>query len=397
MAWSQMKTAVVIGVGVLLAAGTTAVIVEKASVQMNSILKQPLPDGSLLILNKVSFGDEHKFVHGGKASKWSWPGHDELVVEFKLVSDNPEKSPLVHQAFYRQFRCVLRGEGGIEYMEEFFPGNFKKDSDGYYGDVRTSMFPRNSRWLWLRVEKRNEQNRYDVWQTEAEFKFANPSSPANFKWTANSNPTTNAVDGMKLVLGEITVKTVPNYTNDIWNHIVTVPTKVWDNDVLLTNWAPTYTQVKDASGNWNSNLQKHRSLDPRYVWKLDMNFEMVSDFPPENIFTVPVPMMDNIPTATNILDMPVSVSSDGYYVDVNIPTNRADIALKYIRVTDAQGNASSPRMGSGSWGQFRFRAGSFFQEKGGVLTQMHKPATITFAIVPNVHTTFYVQPRLVAE
>ncbi len=397
MAWTKMKTAVVVGVSVLLAAGTTTVVVEKVSVQMNSILQQHLDDGSILLLNRISYGDKHDFGYGSKTKKYSWPGHNELMLEFKLISKNPESNPLVKPAFYRQFRCVLRGEGGIEYMEEFTPGNFKKDSDGYYGDIGTSIIPRNSRWLWLRIEKRNEQKRYDVWQTEAEFKFANPASPANFKWTANSTPATNAVDGMKLVLGEVTVKTVPNYTNDIWNHIVAVPTEVWDNGVLLTNWAPAYTQVKDASGNWNSNLQKHRSLDPHYVWKLDMDFEMVSDFPPENIFTVPVPMRDNIPTSTNILDMPVSVSWDGYYVDVNIPTNRTDIALKYIRVTDAQGNKSSPGFGGGSWSKFGFRAGSFYQEKRGVLTQMDKPATITFAIVPNVHTTFYVQPRLVTE
>ena len=398
MAWTKMQTAVVVGVSVLLAAGTVTIMVEKASVQMNSILKQRLPDGSLLILNKVSFGDQHKFVHGGKVSGWNSPGHDELAVEFKLVSNDPKNNPLVNPAFYRQFRCIVHGETGIEYVEEFIPNNFKKDSDGYYGYVQTSMFPRDSRWLTFRIEKRDDSKRYDSWQTEAEFKVANPTTPANFNWTPNPTPATNNVEGKNFVLGEITVKTVPNYTNDIWNHIVTVPTEVWDNGILLTNWAPAYTDVKDASGNWDINLQKHRSLDPRFVWKLDMDFEPVSDFPPENVFTVPLQMRQNTAMVTNVMDMPVTISwRNGSYVDAEIPTNRANLAIKYICVTDRQGNSSSSGFGSGSWSQFDFTQGSFFTEKGGLLAQMGMPATLTFAIVPNVHTTFYVQPRLVTK
>ncbi len=397
MAWTKIKTALVASAAILFAAGTATVVLERVSVRMGSILKQQLPDGSLLILNQISFGDEHKFVHGGKENRWGWPGHDELVVEFKLVSNNPENNPLVKPVFFRQYRCVLRGESGIEYVEEFALNNFKKVSDGYYGYIQTSIFPRDSHWLWLRIEKRDNHERYDTWQTEAEFKIVNPATSANLNWTASPTPATNSGEGMDLVLGEITVKTVSNYTNDIWNHVVTVPTGVWDDGVLLTNWGPAYIKAKDASGNWNSNLQKHRSLDPRFVWQLDMDFEMMSNFPPENVFTVPLRMRRNTPMITNVMDTPVTISWDGNWVDADMPTNRTDLALKYICVTDEQGNQSSPRFGSGSWSQFRFRVGDFFTEKGGVLMQMDKPATMTFVIVPNVHTIFYIQPRLVTE
>ena len=265
MAWTKVKTAIVAGAIVLLAAGTTTVVVDKTYVRMNSVLKQRLPDGSLLTINQVSFGDKHQFVHSERKNVWSWPG---LVVEFKLVGNNLRNNPLVSPAFYRQFRCIIRGEHGIEYVEEFEPDNFKADAGAYYSYIETSIFPRDSRWLWFQIEKRDDQERYDSWQTEAEFKIKNPATSQNLKWTANPTPATNSINGMDFVLDEITVQTVPNYTNDIWNHIVAVPTRVFDNGLLLTNWTAAYIHMGDASGNWNPILQKNRSLDPDYVWKL---------------------------------------------------------------------------------------------------------------------------------
>lgn len=394
MAWTKAKTAIIAGAVVLLAAGTTTMVANKTYVQWNSILKQELPDGSRLTINQISFGDTHKFVHGEKKNIWSWPEHDELIVEFKLASKDPENHALVKPAFYRQFRCVLRGEHGIEYVEEFIPNNFKKISDGYYGYVETSMFPRDSRWLWLRIEKREDGKRYDSWEKEAEFKIKNPATSQNLKWTASSTPVTNIVDGMNFVLDEITVGTVPNYTNDIWNHIVNVPTEIFDNGVLQTNWTATYTYVKDASGNWNSNLQSHRSLDPDYVWKLDMDFEPESNFPDGSLATMAFPKLSTTIT-TNVFDVPVTVAWDGYYLDVNIPTNRTDIALKFVSAMDEQGRKMNA--GGSSWGRYNFREGHFMSWTGeNSLTSIDvKPAKLTFAIVPNIHTTFYAQPRLI--
>lgn len=396
MAWTKAKMAIVVGISVLLAAGTTTVVLEKAGAQMNSILKQRLPDGSLLILNQVSYGDEFKFVHGSKMNSWSWPEHDELVVEFKLVSENPESNPLVNPAFYRQFRCVLRGNAGIEYVEEFPLDNFKKEWGGYYGYVQTSAFPRDSRWLWFQIEKRDDSGHYDSWQTVAEFKISNPATPANLKWIPTPAPATNNVDGMDFVLGKLTVKTVPNYTNDIWNHVVTIPAQVFAGGAVLTNWGATYIHVEDASGNWEylPRVPAWRSLDPRYVWKLDMDFEPESDFPAESLATINLPNPSTRIT-TNIMNLPVTISWDGPWIDASIPTNRSDLAIRFISATDNQGEEM--RNPSGSWGQYRFREGYFMTRRGDATIMDIKPTKVTLAIVPNVHTTFYAQPRLATE
>ena len=381
MAWTKAKTAIVTGVVVLFTAGTATVVVEKVA-HANS-LKQRLLDGSVLSLDKVSFGDR-------------------LAVQFGITGKNAANNPLVKPPFFRQFRCVIHGETGIEYAEEFLPApGIKKLSGGNINtmpqtsiSVQTSIFPRDSEWLWFRVEKSETNNPYGPWQTVAEFKVPNPARIANNPWVASPIPITNSVDGMEFVLDEVTVETRPFSPRDIWNHVVTVPTKVFDHGVLLTNWGAVYDQMVDASGNWNPILQRHRSLDPRYVWKLDMDFEPQSDFTPVNMATVNLPRAGS-KIATEVMGQPVTISWDGTWIDASMPTNRPDLALKFVSATDAQGE--NMHDAASSWSQFRFRKGDFMAEREGVLTMGVNPTKVTFAIVPNIHTTFYVQPRLVLE
>jgi len=397
MAWTKVKTAIVVGAGVLLAIGTATVVVEKGLTRMNSILTQRLDDGSTLVLNRVSFGDKHKFGYRGRTNSWSDPGHDRLAVEFRLIAKDGASHPLVKPAFYRQFRCMVRGEEGIEYVEEFSPSQFKQDAGDYYGYIITSIFPHDSKWLWFRIEKSETNNPYGPWQTVAEFKTANPTHSANRTWVASPSPTTNAVDGMNFVLGEVTVELRPYTPRDIWNHVVTVPTAVFDGGVLLTNWGAMYVHMEDASGNWNPVLQSHRSLDPRFVWKLDLDFEPASGIADENLATVQLPTGRKTSVTsmtTNVMGAPVTISWDGNWIDARIPTNHPNLALKFVSASDDQGEMEDA---GGSWNQYQFRKGSFMARRGNILTSAVTPTKVTIAVVPNVHTTFYIQPRLIQK
>jgi RNA polymerase sigma factor (sigma-70 family) len=397
MAWTKAKMALVVGVGVLLAAGTSTVVVEKCVTRMNSILTQRLEDGSMLILNRISFGDKGEFGYGGRTNSWSDPGHDRLAMEFRLISKDGANFPLVKPAFNRQFRCMVRGEEGMEYVEEFYPNEFKYDSGDYYGYITTRIFPRDSKWLWFRVEKSETNKPYGPWQTVAEFKTANPTHSAKRTWFARSAPTTNTVAGMNFVLGEVTVELRADNPRDIWNHVVTVPIQVFDGGVPLTNWGAMYVHMEDASGNWNPILQSHRSLDPRYVWKLDMDFEPVSGFADENLATIQLPTgrRTSVTTmTTNITGVPVTISWDGNWIAASIPTNHPNLALEFVKANDDQ---SEMKDGSGSWDQYQFRKGNFMSRRGNMLILGGKPTKVTVAVVPNVHTTFYAQPKLVIE
>ena len=261
--------------------------------------------------------------------------------------------------------------------------------------MQTSIFPRDSKWLWFRVEKSETNNPYGPWQIVAEFKAPNPTRAANYPWVASPTPITNSADGMEFVLDEVTVETRPFSPRDIWNHVVTVPTRVFNHGVLLTNWGAVYDQMADASGNWDPILQRHRSLDPGYVWKLDMDFEPQSNFTAENMATANLPRAGS-KISTEVMGQPVTIFWDGTWIDADMPTNRPDLALKFVGAADAQGNEMLNPSGGGS--QYRFREGDFMVRQDGVMSMVDvRPTKLTFAVVPNIHTTFYVQPLLVLE
>lgn len=394
MAWTKAKTALVVGAAILVTAGATEIVVQRTVGPGRAVLKQWLPDGTLLTLRTISYGDKHEFVEGGKKKSWGWPGHEQLVLQLALTGKNAANSPLVKPAFFRQVRGMLGGEQGIEYAQELF--ELRSGGDGYYGYIEAGAFPRDSRWLWLRLEKAATNNPYRGWETVAQFKFRNPTGFAITNWVADPSPTTNSADDMSFVLGDISIHT--NSERDIWNHHITAPITVLQKGLPVTNWAPVYMEVADASGNWLpwGSLPAWMSLDPRFVWKLDMDFEPTSGFSTEEVASVTLPAR-NSKVVTNVLNIPVTISVDGMmYINASIPTNNPELALAFVDAKDTQNETlTNP---SGSWGQFNFRKGDFMVSRAGVIYSGNvKPSTVTVAIVPNIHTTFYAQPSVVTD
>jgi RNA polymerase sigma factor (sigma-70 family) len=415
MAWTKAKTTLVVAV-VILATGTTAVVLNDVVSRPEASRRQRLEDGSVLLLNRVLVDSQVSIAHGTKLAKllgnlvpskgvhllnlnldrrsvlnFDWGGRSVLVAEFQLTGPNAASHPLVRPAFYRQFRFVLHGERGIEFVQEL--SQFQLYPDGYYGYISTSRFPRDSQWLGFRVERRGTKDEGGPWQTVADLKIRNPVRPTIQPWVADSAPNTKSIAGLDLVLGDITVETIPYMPHDIWNHVVSTPFEVRSNGVLLTNWSAAYVQAEDASGNWDL-LASHRSLDPRHVWKLEADFEPVSDFAEGELATIGLPRPSSTIT-TNVMNVPVTVSWDGYWMDASIPTNQPNLGLRFINAANDEGE--NVYDASGSWGQYRFRKGSFMTRRGNVLTMDFKPTKVTVAVVPNVHATFYTQPRLVGE
>lgn len=391
MAWSNAKAAIVTGAVILVTAGAT-VVEQRATAPWRAVLKQWLPDGTLLTV-RASYGDKHEFVEGGKKTSWNWPGHEQLVFQLALTGKNAANNPLVKPAFYRQVRGMLGGEQSIEYAEELM--QFKSGGDGFYGYIYAGAFPRDSHWLWLRIEKAATNNPYAGWQTIAQFKIANPNPApfANSNWTAEAAPITYSTNDMSFGLGDISIKT--NAQRDIWNHTITVPITVLQKGVPVTNWAPVYMGVADASGNslpWGG-LPAWMSLDPRFVWKLDMDFEPTSDFPADEMATITVPRR-NSQAVSDVRNIPVTISFDGTWIEASIPTNHPELALVFVGAKDSQNETL--RDSAGSWNRSQFRKGDFMVTRGGVnYFNGAVPSTVTVAIVPNIHATFYAQPTLI--
>jgi len=286
MAWTKGRIIAVVTL-LILSTGSIVVLFTRAASRWGASRRQYLEDGSLLALNRVIVDSQISIAHGTKLSKVlgnlvpsngvhllsfnldrrtlqnfdsrrkSW-----LVVEFNLSGPKAAKSPFVQPSFFRQFRFVIHGDNGIEYVQELSRDRFQSYPDGYYGYIVTSRFPRQSQWLGFRMEKRQSQDKGGPWEKVADLKIRNPTTPAMQPWVADSTPTVKSVGGLDLVLGKVTVKTIPYMTNDIWNHIVTAPMEVRSNGLLLTNWSAEYGYVRaeDACGNWDS-LTRWRAIE----------------------------------------------------------------------------------------------------------------------------------------
>src|SRR5215472_13311063 len=188
MAWTKAKTALVAAL-VVVGAGTTALVLKNVASFSNARRRQVLEDGSVLTLDRVVVDSKARFVHGKPVSKFlgnlipsngvhllkmnlkrpaqenfdSW-GKSWLVAQLKLTGPNAKNHPLVNPAFYREYRFVLYGERGIEFVEELWGGKFKSYPDGFYGYIVARSFPRDSRWLGVRVERRQTPNAGGPWQ-----------------------------------------------------------------------------------------------------------------------------------------------------------------------------------------------------------------------------------------
>ncbi len=218
----------------------------------------------------------------------------------------------------------------------------------------------------------------------ANFKVKNPARPANEPWTADSTTKIRSAGGLELEVGEVTVKTFPYQPHDIWNHQVTMPLHVRSNGVVLTNWSASYVRVEDASGNWDY-FGSHRSLDPKYVWKLEADFEPDANSLGATLATVEVPVSLSAPLVTNVASVSVKFSwVNGNMLAAEMSTNRADLALKLVSACDSSGK--DIQAGFGSWHQHGFWKGLNLSGNSGSVRA-------TIAVVPNIHVTFFTQPQ----
>ena len=386
---------------------------------------QGLDDGSLVVLNRVQYGSTNQFTHGKQWEKLlgdliptngiqiakfkaERPTKEPLfvgaqpwlILEFKAIPRSRYDTPLLARPrFYRQFRCVVSGEVGMEVVEEFWPNGFKNYRDGYFGYILCSNFPRDSKRLNFSIEQQNEKE--GAWRTIANFRINNPSHDAKLPWTAESTPITKVAQGMEFVVGQVTMEARAFNDKDIWNHRFDIPFQVRANGVALTNWSTAQIEADDASGNWGINSMPRgstngwslvsgwRGLDPRFVWRLQVDFAPTSQFRPESLFRFSVPVSLTTPILTNAAGIPLEISwVNQHMLSVEIQTNREDLRLLFVTAKDSAGRDLDDW--TGSWGQTRFWHSVKFDGT-------NQTVETTVAIVPNVKLTFFIQPKLVLD
>ena len=401
---------------------------------------QRLDDGSYLVLTCAQFGPANKFNHGNRLEKllgnlipsngvaiarfklnrpvqqtFSPSAKPRLTAEFKLVASNTTAILrwLGKPTSYPQFRCFVGGETGIQFVEDFWERTFARYRDGYFGYINCSRFPRDSKWLNLRIEQ--QMTPRGPWRNLANYRIRNPAHPANQPWTAEALPAARTARGLEFALGGLTLGNQPFSERDpaarrvIGYDTARLLLRVQTNSVTLRNWSAAHIEAEDASGNWDSldalsyktssmgsddwtAYQGWQGLDPRFVWKLDIDFCPTSDFSPETLHDFQVPGSLSRPLVTNLAGIPLEVGLNNWLMPgsrmltFQLLTNRPDVRLFFVSANKGDHRAYEIRSISSSskvphlWG---------FRIEG-----TNDPVKVTLAVVPNVHVTYYVQPKV---
>jgi hypothetical protein len=384
---------------------------------------QPLPGGTKLILTRVAYGTRNEFRHGTALEKLlgdliptngtrvAWlalrrPSHEpafdsekpQLVIEFKLrFKPNvgvPE--PAGGFDFAGRAQCVISGADGFEYTAWLWPRQFTPYRGEFFAYVVSPCFPRDSKWLHIRIDQRGEPR--EPWHATANFTIQNPTHSAKLPWVAQL-PSIMTTNGMEFALGEVTLDTRSGSDSDPWKQPVLLPFRVRTNGVTLTNWTPAHIAAGDTTGNWDrlgtrpglSNgwtiVKAWRFLNPRSVWKLEVDFSPQSNFPLESLLTLKIPSNLRTPLTTNFFGIPVAFSwVNQYMLAAEMPTNATHLRLLFVKARDAEGRDLDRT--AGSWGQHHFWRMLDHSEARDFVEA-------TVAVVPNVHATYFIQPKLV--
>jgi hypothetical protein len=410
MAWTKLKTSVVAGLGILLAASAITVTVQEISTHDWGVQTHKLADGSVLTLEGVKIGHNNEFLRGRAQKKITTPGTLAacLTAEFKLegaASDNPlvsndESLP------YRPCRAVISGEDGLEYVTELW--HFSKYDDDYFGQLNTCFFPRDSAKLRIQIQHRDALD--GPWKTIAEFTHRQRAGKDE-SWQPEQAPVTRNVDGIQLNVGQPTVQigdpsTLPGdqswktfLQNQGANQEVMIPWQILQNGAPLTNWTLQDPMLRDASGNADyispnhdrstSNwmiLHAYRSPDPRKVWKIQAQLAENSGFEPANVLTLHIPIGHFPPFETNVAGYPFRVQ---FFHDILsmelLMTNRTDVRLNFLHAVDQNGESKdNNRCG---FTQYAFQMIADRQAGGAWDT--------TFAIGKNLPVEFILKPRII--
>jgi hypothetical protein len=215
---------------------------------------------------------------------------------------------------------------------------------------------------------------------------------------------------MEVELGEVTVRAgSATGGGDRSTPEVMISFHVRTNGVVVTNWTASPLVALDATGNYRelsgkvvftngwSVYRGSRILDPRSVWKLEMDVGPAFDFPPRrtNEFQVQVPLNLPKPLTTNICGVPVEFSWTGQReLAVRMPTNAVSWRFRDLWIHDVDSVLQMEMMGYRN-----IREGVIFFTGNPLAypsNAVPKGVAVTLAIAPNIHAEFMVQPKLLS-
>jgi hypothetical protein len=394
-----------------------------------------LPDGSVLTLEAVTYGKEHRLIEG----EW-WQKLFAPVLPARLrphpnrwtdlyVADHPntlvlwthqqKMTPASHWDQERwETRVVVSDEHGCR-SETGFLGHgagLNWPPTEAYGAWALPAFPRRGRTLGVQIEERPKAG---AWTPVARFTLANPDPGPHPQWTPQSLPVTRQVEDLSITLSGLETGVAPpgDAAGEDWTR---ARFRIAERGRPTTHWQPTRITLSDAAGDqWTPRAQSNRPEGPEQqlffrsvlwpaetAWKLRVKLERSAGFTPSDLW----PVADvEVPPArrVNRLDRamtrhgvtlrllgvagPRAAIPQGYGWDADHPIVHARLSpdgagdLGLIAVTDESGRAVPvAHTGYGGAGKYGFTLSPEPNARRLRLTfVVQKPREVEFLVSPS--------------
>ena len=339
MAWTKAKTAIIVGAGILLTVGTTAVVVKAINKETLSASGPSLirSDGREAKIERYEFNAAAVRYTFPPASpqptvdivRPAYPGERLLSAEFswQVGPGHPAADGL---------RAAAADELGNEFDPAAQDMNVMNGDDGKHTGIgEVPMFPRRGKEVHLRLLSRGK--------LLAEFKMPNPARGPHPNWTAQPLPVSATNGDLVAALTGFRSHPTNSRTECVFN--------LRENGRETAAWIPFTFEVSDATGNhWmttrsaGGNPYKARAengglrceflgaLWPgESAWKIRTGFKRVAEFPENELLTI---AKIRIPDATEVAEPGTRYDCNGASVELTglIGTNADREAFSSVSV-----------------------------------------------------------------
>lgn len=234
---------------------------------MTAIVK--LPDGGKMSLEGLTFGHEHRFVHGNWIQKLLRPLSPSSGWLGGLASSvtTASSSGLVFWTLRRPaahlpdavLRVTAAGDDGMENPVGSRLGRWDAGEGGQLEAWELPAFPRRGKQVRLRIYRRSGSA---SWEEYASFKVNSPGLKSAPAWTADGLPATRTAGESSVTLHRFTVQRglLPARAGYGPRPQCVAELQCQVGGVKHSRWYPVRTELADSAGN---SLQLRALLEPR--------------------------------------------------------------------------------------------------------------------------------------
>ncbi len=401
-----------------------------------------LPDGTVLTLEKVSFGTEHHFQHGTFWQRQIWRLSPALGSRLNVSRPGEQQhrssTPALCLFFYRSAApsnswpedlfVTICDENGVEYAPGFIGWSSPLGTGPRaFGDERLEVryaehFPRRAQTLLLRAYSWSRINAGDIRFINAgEVQIPNPAFASFPVWTPEPLPTIRRAGDLEVTLTNLEVVVDPQeklrLNKKNLRTGLRAGLRITNNGELSTNWEVESIRLGDATGN-SLYLWSGAAIQPTQpgmfvspwrlgldepAWRLRVELSRQTNFTAQDLCIIKdAPVIPNPGSPSTSFQATIKGTTIGFQkvvrqnnwsgnasIEVQVSPKTESFRIALLKVIDDRGRNIEIMKPPVGYGDFRFGPHYF----GIQLPADSKTLTLTFARRESRFVEFTAKPK----